>query len=366
MPRECLDCKYVSLHDDATQCDRCGGGRMRFSLLAGMKFRERKAEAVRAKVGTDDRPGMIERFGQAARYLMMSQATAFILLGAAVFATPDAEIPKAQAFSKLLETVVEVYPFWSLVGAIAIPVLAAGIGVVFGLRNVYLAQQMGVLLAPISAMITLGGASALGGPTPVLAWLAAPPLSAALAFLAGIRMTGFVRAKSEAETNAVEYKPIDSWDREAQPKMFDLRVAKQGHMKRLMIGIAAGAIASQLLPFVLTVFSGASPAEMGNALRIFGWAGVCIAGLFAGAGTNAPVVQGAIAGLLMYAVRRYAHLNVFTPEAMFQLWLHAAVGVLGGFGGRFFFPPPQVVRGRARCKSDGVVYVGDQLVKESA
>ena len=133
-----------------------------------------------------------------------------------------------------------------------------------------------------------------------------------------------------------------------------------------MIGVGAGAMASHLLPFILGVLSGAGGGEMVNAIRAFGWIGVCIAGAFAAAGTNAPMVQGVLAGVLMFFVRRYANLYVLTPEAMFQLWLHAAVGVAGGLAGRFFFPPPQVVRGRVQCNSDGVVYVGDELVKESA
>jgi hypothetical protein len=67
----------------------------------------------------------------------------------------------------------------------------------------------------------------------------------------------------------------------------------------------------------------------------------------------------------MYFVRHYAHLS-FSPGALVQLWLHAAAGIAGGLIGRLFFPPPRVVRGRVRCASDHVVYVGDELAKNSA
>src|SRR5687767_10685509 len=202
MPRECLDCKFVSLDDDACQCDRCGGVRLRFSVLAGIKFRERKAEAVHAKLGADDRPTAIDRIGQAAKYLLFSQAAAFILIGSAIFATPNDEVPKAQSFSKLIETVAEVYPGWIVVAGMIIPAIAAGVGVVFALRNVYLAQQMGLILAPISALTTLAWFVALGGPPVIVAWIVSPVLAAGLSFVAGLRMTGFIRDRSREETKS--------------------------------------------------------------------------------------------------------------------------------------------------------------------
>jgi hypothetical protein len=366
MPRECLDCKFVSLDDDASQCDRCGGVRLRFSVLAGMKFRERKAEAVKAKLGADDRPTAFDRLGQTAKYLLFSQAAAFILIGAAIFATPNDEVPKAQSLSKLIETVAEVYPGWIVGAAIVIPAFAAAVGVVFALRNVYLAQQMGLILAPISALTTLAWFVALGGPPVIIAWLVSPVLAAGLAFVAGLRMTGFIKERSPDETKSIEYKPVDSWERDAKPKFFILRIAERGRFGKLMWGLAAGGAATHLLPFLLAAMSGATAGEMSTARTAFAWLGVVVAGAFAAAGTKAPFLQGMMAGFLMFFIRRYANLFVFTPETLVQLWVHAMVGVAGGFAGRYFFPPPRVVRGRERCASDHIVYVGDELVKNSA
>jgi MFS family permease len=365
MPKECLDCRFVTVNDEALQCDRCGGERLRFSMLAGMKFREQKAEAARTKIGDDDRPSTLERARLAVVYLLASQVAAFILLGAAVFSTPNDEVPKDQSFEQLLTTIGELYPAATLVGAVALPALAAGVGVVFALRGVYLAQQMGLALGPVAALVSLAAFEALGGATPIPAWLFAPILASGISFFAGLRMTGFIRASGD-EAKTIEYKPIDSWDREAKAKYSVLRVARQGHYKKLTVGLTAGAVSSYLFPFLLSALSGATPGELRVANAVFGWTGVCIAGGFAAAGTSAPFLQGALAGVLMYFVRHYAHFHVITPESMFQAWLHVAAGIAGGVAGRTFFPPPRVVRGRQRCISDGVVYVGDELVKSSA
>src|SRR4051812_28097986 len=125
MPKECIDCRFITIDDNALHCDRCGGERLRFSMLAGMKFRERKSEAAKAKIGVDDRPGWFDRAWQGVGYLFAAQITAFILVGASVFATPDDEVPKKQSFGALLASVGEVYPAMSMVGAIALPAIAA-------------------------------------------------------------------------------------------------------------------------------------------------------------------------------------------------------------------------------------------------
>lgn len=365
MPKECIDCRFISIDDNALQCDRCGGHRLRFSMLAGMKFRERKSEAAKAKIGVDDRPGWFDRVKQGVSYFVTAQMAAFILLGSAVFSTPDDEVPKKQSLSALLGSVGEVYPAMSAIGAIALPAVAAAAAVVFSLRGVYLAQQLGLFVGPVCALGTLAAYSAMGGFTPIVAWLFAPLLASVLSFVAGVRMTGYVRA-NDTEKTTIEYKPVDSWEREAKPRFVDLKGANKGNYRKLFIGIGAGATASFLLPMLLAVMSGAAPNEMLMARTVFGWAGVVVAGAFAAAGTKAPIFQGSLAGIIMYLLRHYAHLYLITPEAMLQAVTHLGAGIAGGFAGRAFFPPPRVVRGRQRCESDGVVYVGDELVKNSA
>jgi hypothetical protein len=362
MPKECIDCRFITVDNDAVNCERCGGERLRFSMLAGMKFRERKDEAAKAKVGENERPGPFDRIYQGARFLIASQTAMIIVLGAAIFSTPDDQVPKSQALAGMLASVNEAYPFIALIGAIAIPALAAGAGVVFALRGVYLAQQMGLVLGPISAFISLSLVAALGGSTHVFAWLLSPPLAGFLAFLAGLRMTGFIREK-ESEAKTVQYKPIDSWEREAKPRFLDLRFARQGYHRKLSIGILAGGLTSYFFPFLLAAMSGATSHELAFARTVFGWGGVCVAGAFAAAGTNAPILQGCLAGFLMYFVRHYSHIHIVNPEMVLTANLHILAGFAGGHLGAAFFPPARVVRGRIRAKSDGIVYVGDELAK---
>ena len=362
MPKECIDCRFITVDNEAVNCERCGGERLRFSMLAGMKFRERKDEAAKAKVGEDELPGTFDRLYQAVGYLIASQTAMIILLGAAIFSTPDDEVPKFQPLSGLIASVNEVYPLMALIGAVLIPAFAAAAGVVFSLRGVYLAQQMGLVLGPISVFISLSLVGALGGSTHVLAWLFSPPLAGALAFIAGLRMAGYIRDK-DSESKTVQFKPIDSWEREAKPRFIDLRYARQGYHRKLSIGILAGGLTSYLFPFLLAAMSGASSNELAFARTVFGWAGVCVAGAFAAAGTNAPILQGCLAGFLMYFVRHYAHIHIVNSETIFIAILHILAGFAGGHAGAGFFPPPRVVRGRLHCKSDGIVYVGDELAK---
>ena len=363
MPKECLDCRFVSIDESAFQCARCGGERLRYSVLAGMKFREQKGEAAKAALGRNDKPVLWDRGGQALRFLAASQAAAFVLLGAAIFSTPDDEVPKNASLQHLLPAIEEIYPFATAAMAVVIPAIAAAVGVVLGLRGVYLAQQLGLIFGPVAALISLAGYDAMGGTAPIAAWLFSPILAAALSFVAGLRMTGYIRAE-EDDVKTVEYKRVDSWDREAKPKLKALRPARQGYHRKLFWGIGFGGLTTYLFPLILATLSGSSPGELRNANLIFGWAGVLVAGSFAAAGTTAPILQGSLAGALMYFVRHYAHLSL-TPEAFLQLWIHVAAGIAGGFAGRLCFPPIQVVHGRKRCTSDGVVYVGDELAKNS-
>jgi hypothetical protein len=363
MPKECVQCGFISVNDEMVVCDRCGSQKVRFSLLAGLQLPEQEARVQKLKVRESKLPTLEDRFHVAVRYLFWSQVAAFVLTGVLIFITPDSIVSKDRPVGQIVESLVSLYPGPTRLALGAVPAAAAGAAVIFTLRGVYLAQQVGLCLAPVAAILTLIGLRFAGFPMPPDVWVASPLFAAALGFVFGLRVATHLERDDPDQEKEIVYKEPETWDRKARASYFEVAVPVIRPWKRLLLGVAIGLAVMYLLPVLLpTAVTGRFGRFNPKWSRItFQALGIFAAGVAAGSGTKAGVQQGLGVGALLFAARYGSKLGAFDAAMLLDLVQHLALGLVGGVLGRNALHPHRVSKGKIADKNDQRVYVGDEL-----
>lgn len=290
----------------------------------------------KVRTTTSNAPTITQRVGQClAGVLWAHFVMAMLALGLVVANVSQAEkIPLDQA-----------HPTFFAVALFVIPLLGIVAGTMVATRAVYLAQLVGIAIGIVTSLAFLGERVAFGFSPQWFEWIVLPGLGAVLGFVAGLRVGGPLVLQP-----AVEYKPIDAWDREAQPKIQEMNPRISMRWSRLLYGIAVGLASSYGVRFLLAVllrplyrFNEANVQIVLSNLDL-GVRGVALllGGIVAGASTKSGKAQGFLTGLAIFLLRFY-----FTPpktnqDLITDLALCLIVATIGGMIGRKVFHPTHI------------------------
>lgn len=201
MPYQCQHCDFVS--QDEEKCPKCGS-RMTYTILGGLEIEKKEEQTV--KISGDGKPGPWQRFEQVMAGLIWTHIFASALVTGFLLWLDSRGIEPQQ---------LQAEGGWRLQAAfVVIPLLSVALAALVSLRGIYLAQLVGLIMGVMAGGCLLGEAFYFGPPPALWHWAAVPVLTAAAGFLCGFRVAGKLEVSQE-----VEYKPIDSWDRKAKPKL---------------------------------------------------------------------------------------------------------------------------------------------------
>jgi hypothetical protein len=239
-------------------------------------------------------------------------------------------------------------PHVTMVALFASPILATIIGVMVGLRGVYLAQIVAVFVGSVaSAMTLLVRLQIKVLPSPEMyEWIAIPLVAAVAGFLSGLRVGGRLQFEKR-----MELRPVDDWDRSAKPRQVEVEPPASRRWWRLLFGIVAGVavnlgLVNGIIQAVKLLFKGnvaiiERTEETVSSFTIY--IALFVAGLVAGSRTRAGLAQGLLCGLASFGVWYFAFP---VHEGDWPILLLTCIGMctVGGVIGRFVFRPSRIFR----------------------
>ena len=224
---------------------------------------------------------------------------------------------------------------------VVIPLIATFAAVTFGLRRVYLAQLVGIAIAPFGVAAVFVEWMKLGVPVPPEVWPIALGGSAVLAFFAGLRLGGRLRAIEGEETREVEYKPIDTWDRDAKARYVEKPVSVGIRWGRLGWGVSFALIFYFVFPMVIQ--QGLGEGRKIDDVRMIALFGI---GIFVGATLAASgckmvgaLVQGFWVAVIVFSLVNGPEFTKLKPAPSPASSAAIAAGLAGGIFGRFASAP---------------------------
>ncbi|MFO0949417.1 MAG: TIGR04086 family membrane protein [Planctomycetota bacterium] len=282
-------------------------------------------------------PSWSQRVGQClAGVLWAHFVILMLILGLTVAAITSADKPAP---------IQQSHPTLLSIAFFCIPLLGAAAGTMVATRMVYLAQLVGIAIGVVTSLAFLGERAAFGFAPAWFEWLILPPLGAVLGFISGLRVGGPLIVQQ-----TVEYKPIDSWDREAQPNIKEMNPRVMMRWNRLLWGIGVGLASSYGIRFLLGMilrplyrFNDANvQIVLTNADLGIRAAALLLGGIVAGASTKSGKAQGFLTGLAIFFLRFY-----FTPprsneDLLLDLAICLVAATIGGMIGRKVFHPTHV------------------------
>lgn len=226
-----------------------------------------------------------------------------------------------------------------------VPLASVLLGVMVSVRGVYLAQLVGAAIGFAGMLLIFGERLYFGFPPAWHEWIVLPVLGAAVGFGTGLRVCGRLIIREE-----FEYKPIDSWDRTAKPRVRELNPRLGVRWKRLTFGYLVGAIASFVIPYMLGIalrpIYRFNEANVRNTMKLaeipIDVAVLFMAGVAAGSNTKSGATQGLLVGALIFAGRYLFGSMHTTDEVLVQLATCLIPAMIGGMVGRKIFRPTQI------------------------
>lgn len=233
--------------------------------------------------------------------------------------------------------------------------LSVCVGILIGLRGVYLAQLVAVPTGVVAAIALLSELLYNGMPAPWYLWVIHVPVAGVIGFFSGLLVTGELKA-TEPD---IEYKPIDAWDRSAQAAYIELDPPRGARFARLWMGFLLSLFLRVFLPWFIFAFfiepamglnaAGAKALKADYELHL-GCGALFFGAVLSASGTKSGGAQGFLTALAFYwTVEPWQEMN------WLRLGIYLFVGVLGGVFGRNVFGPTKVYRGRKGTSSDPVL-----------
>lgn len=302
----------------------------RATIRPASKTQKIRLEAVKP-------PSLARRVGQVAAGVLVVHCMAAFFAVSAIFVLDlmDAE-PLALASKQ---------PGLASGLATGIPLLAVILGVSLSLRGVYLAQLVGLAVGILSTVAILLERQFLGW-APTLADFAALPIAGAgSGFLAGFLVTGKL-----VELPEFEYKPIDSWDREAKPSYRELSPNVHLRWKKVFYGYIAGNLSASIIHWILRLILSPvfhhNPRSVDVAMERYAFPvqalSLLIAGFVAGSDTKTGTIQGIAVGLALSASDLVRNRPESTEAGLARMASVLVITAIGGVIGRRLFHPYRV------------------------
>jgi hypothetical protein len=311
---------------------------MRFSLLAGFVVPDSKAGFVKIRSGAGPTP--FSRLMQFVVGVLFSQLIAVGLAFLVMCGLVASGIEPEQFVNEQPE-------FFQLTASLVIA-LAPVLAILCQLYGVYLAQLMGLLIGLTASTLLCVTRVQLDLPMAPAEW-GVIPLSGALSFVAGLFIGGKLPVVEE-----FEFKPIDSWDRDARPSERELAGDVGRNWIRVLIGIFVGwagwhGISGLLYMIFKSLIKNPTLLEA-SMMRVevpLHAVGCLAAGMIAGSANRVGAVPGLIVGTVIFLM-----VQTFEPAStldgtMLQAFLTIVPGWIGGMLGRRIFRP-NLIFGNAR------------------
>lgn len=329
MPMLCPICGHFETSKEES-CPKCGSG-MRYSLLAGVKV---ESDGQRIHLNTGG-PNWNDRANQVIQAVLWTCVIAAILAFLALLAVAVSHLEPANLaheHPQLFQTI-----------AACIVLLATAIGVRSQLQDVYLAQIVAPLVGVLAAATVCVVRAYIGIPTNWYEWLVIPA-AGVLAIPIGLRIGGAVQKEE-----TIELTPIDSWDRKAKASECEINPPSGQRFQRLLAGWLVGLVLVYAMPALVRFLIGPflkNPGLLDHVmlradLLLFGVA-LASAGMWAGSGTRHGLVQGALAGILVFGAVQFLTPSDNVQQAFLQGVLALLLASFGGIAGRWIFRPYRI------------------------
>lgn len=336
MPMLCPTCEY---HEETTEsvCPKCGSP-MRYSLLAGLDLPTDNSGVIR--ISNHQADSLSQRLGQVLLGIVWTNALA---VGIAFLAL------LGLAFSSLQpETLAVDHPALFHTLAMGTALLAAIGMVLLQFRGVYLAQVAGGIAGFLGVAVMQSARLYLGIPLAWYEWFLVPVAGVA-SFAVGLSVAG----RMEAE-ETFEFKPINSWDKNARPTEWVIAPPVSRPWNRLIAGVLVGLILWNGLGGILAMLLGPllkNPTVLAVAMARVEWPLrflACFAGgMTAASGTRSGFLQGFLAGIFLLGLQQAITPATSMEELVVLIFLVFLGSVLGGIFGRKIFRP-YLLYGNAR------------------